>query len=338
MRSKANNIFFLFGLAAVVVMILTFDVSFDEMWRQMTYAGAWLFPIIGMWVVIYLLNTLTWWVIIRGSGECGISFPRLFKITISGFALNYATPCGLMGGEPYKILEAAPYIGRDRAASSVVLFAMTHIFSHFWYWLTAVVLALALIPLDTTLYIVLPLMALFCCGGIYLFTRGYKSGLVLKTFRLLVRLPGLRRWGSEQIERHRAELERIDMQIAHLHSQEKRNFYRSFALEYVGRICHSFEIFFMLRLVGIEGSGPMLFLYAFLILAFTSLFANLLFFMPLQLGGREGGFAMSCVKVLGTLVTSSQAVTIAVFISIICRVREIFWTAVGLLLIKLWKS
>ncbi len=338
MRNKANNIFFLFGLVAIIIMILTFDVSFTEMWKHITYAGVWIFPIIGMWLVIYLLNAMTWRIIIKGSGPCGISFLRLFKITISGFALNYATPCGLMGGEPYKIMEVAPFIGRDRATSSVLLFAMMHIFSHFWYWITAVVLALFLIPLDTTLYIILPLMALFCAGGIYLFTRGYKSGLVLKILGLIACIPGLRRWGSGLIDRHRPELEKIDSQIAHLHTQDKKSFYQSFALEYFGRICHSFEIFFMLQLVGIEGSAPMLFFYAFMILAFTSLFANLLFFMPLQLGGREGGFAMSCIKVLGVLVTSAQAVTIAVFISIICRIRELFWTAVGLILIKMWKS
>ena len=49
--------------------------------------------------------------------------------------------------------------------------------------------------------------------------------------------------------------------------------------------------------------------------------------MPLQLGGREGGFVMSCVQ-LGF--TNGMGV----YISIICRIRELFWITIGLLLIK----
>ena len=62
-----------------------------------------------------------------------------------------------------------------------------------------------------------------------------------------------------------------------------------------------------------------------------SLFANLLFFLPLQLGGREGGFAMSVAQM-------GMTADIGMFVSIICRVRELFWTAIGLLLMKVGNS
>lgn len=337
MRKKADNIFFLFGLVAIIIMILTFDVSFDEMWADLKRAGYWLIPILGMWFLLYFMNALTWQTIIKGSGECNVPFLKLFKVTVSGFALNYATPCGLMGGEPYKIMEVSPYIGVERATSSVLLFAMMHIFAHFWYWTTAVILYLFFVPLDAGMYVILPLMALFCVGGIYLFTRGYKNGLVVKVIGLISHIPGLKKWGTRFRENHIEELTKIDSQIASLHKQKKSNFYKAFGLEYVGRLCHSFEIFFMLQLVGVQGTFLELFLYSLLILAFTSLFANLMFFMPLQLGGREGGFAMSCVQVIGGVVGAKSAMTIAIFISIICRVREIFWTAIGLILIKVKK-
>ena len=60
---------------------------------------------------------------------------------------------------------------------------------------------------------------------------------------------------------------------------------------------------------------------------FTSLFANLLFFIPLQLGGREGGFLMS-ITAFG--ISSSSAV----FVALLVRLRELIWTAIGLVLIK----
>ncbi len=339
MKSRTRNIFFLFGIGAIVVMILTFKVSFVEMWNNLSRAGYWLVAILLLWMVLYLMNTFTWRIIIRGSGKCKVPFWKLYKVTVTGFALNYATPAGLMGGEPYKVMELTPYIGRERATSSVLLFAMMHIFSHFWYWLTAVVLYVIFIPLDTQMTVILPLVALFSLSGIYLFVRGYRHGMVVKILNLVARIPGCRRWGRRFIEQHSDELCTIDKQIAQLQQQRKANFFGSFLLEYIGRILQSLEIFFMLRLVDVQGSMPQLFMYSLMILSFTSLFANLLFFMPLQIGGREGGFAMSTVQmkmsgVGGVLLTLKEAMTIAVFISIIVRIRELFWTAVGMLLMK----
>lgn len=338
MRKRLNNIFFALGLIAVVVMLITFDVSFAYLWQCICRAGYWIAAILGLWMALYVMNAMAWRACIGGVKP---PFVIIYKLTITGFALNYASPCGLAGGEAYRIMELSKYTGVQRATSSVILFAMMHVFSHFWFWLTGVVLYLALsaagdVTMNVGMAIVLALVVAFCYVGIYFFVKGYKNGMVVKFMGFLSHVPGLRRWAAGFCERHRDDLSKIDRQIAQLHSQEKRAFYTSFLLEYVGRLCQCFEIMFMLLLFGVDCGGgfsglALTYLHALLILAFTSLFANLLGFMPLQLGGREGGFAMS-VSQLGM---SSE---IAMFVSIICRAREIFWTIIGLALIKIAPS
>mgnify|MGYP002622847538 CR=1 FL=1 len=328
MSNKVRNIFFFIGMACVVVMILTFKVSFVELWHQICRARSWLIVIIGMWLLLYMMNAWTWQVIIKGSGPCQVSFWRLLKVTISGFALNYVTPVGLLGGEPYKIMEMKPYIGVQRASSSVVLFAMMHIFSHFWYWLTAVLLYLLFLPVGGVASILLVCVTLFCAAGIYLFLKGYRNGMVVKLIASAGKLPGLKGWAQRFAVSHADDLAKIDSQIASLHAQNKCSFYGSFFLEYFGRMLQSFEIFFMLLLFADAPATGLTFIHAFIILAFTSWFANLLFFFPLQLGGREGGFAVS---VAGMGMTGQVSMSI----SIICRVRELFWALIGLLLIKI---
>ena len=301
MKSKTRNIFFAFGLVAVIVMLFTFKVSFTQLWADICHAGYWLFAILGLWIFLYMMNAWTWRIIIRGSGDCPIPFWKILKLTITGFALNYATPAGLMGGEPYKIMELKPYIGTQRATSSVLLFAMMHIFAHFWFWTTSIAVYLVLaafgiLPINVGMGIILLFMTCFCGAGIYLFMRGYKNGMVVKLIRFISHIPGCKKWGRQFAESHQEDLMKIDRQISQLQSQNQRSFFGSFALEFIGRILQSLEIYFMLLL-------------------------------PLQLGGREGGFAMSVAQM-------GMTADIGMFVSIICRVRELFWTAIGLLLMK----
>ena len=65
-----------------------------------------------------------------------------------------------------------------------------------------------------------------------------------------------------------------------------------------------------------------------LIVAFSSLLANLLFFMPMQIGGREGGFALA----VGGL---SMSGAYGVYTALITRVRELIWIIIGLALMKI---
>lgn len=338
-KKTLNNIFFLCGLAACVVMLFTFDVSFAELWQHLCRAGYWLIPIVGVWIFVYAINAWAWQCVIMGNCEPGTKLSpwRIYKLTISGYALNYATPVGGLGGEPYRIMELSKEIGNQRATSSVVLYAMMHVFAHFWFWFTSVFLYIALacigdVPLDTSVAIILGIIVVFCLIAFYLFSRGYRNGLVRKVIKLVGKIPGLKNWSTRFLESHAEALENIDKQIGDLHKQEKKAFYSSLLLEYLSRVVQSLEVMFILLLLGIDCGGGLdgyilTFLHSVLILAFTTLFANLIGFLPMQIGVQEGGMVLS-IAALG------MAPAVGIFASIIFRVREIIWIAVGIGLMK----
>ncbi|MCQ4902172.1 UPF0104 family protein, partial [Phocaeicola vulgatus] len=63
------------------------------------------------------------------------------------------------------------------------------------------------------------------------------------------------------------------------------------------------------------------------IMAFTSLFANLFFFSPMELGAREGGFALA---VVGLAIPGA----FGVYTGLITRVRDLIWCVIGVFLMK----
>ena len=324
MKNKYRNIFLIFGIVAIIIMLCTFDMEYDELWSNLKRAGMWLPAVIGLWVFIYLMNAWAWYIIIRdGKQGSPIPFWKVYKLTISGFALNYATPVGLMGGEPYRIMELTPYVGASKATSSVILYVMMHIFSHFFFWLFSIFLYLACYPVDTFLLIVFGLVGFFCSLAIYFFMKGYKNGMAVRTLRLLGYVPFAKKWARRFAEEKQEALQRVDSQIAELHKQRKTTFYASLGLEFLARIVGCLEVYFILNVLTDDVS----FIACILIMAFTSLFANIFFFSPMQLGAREGGFALS---------TSGLSIPSAfgVYTSLITRVRELVWIIIGVMLMK----
>ena len=135
MRNKLMNVFLAVGVVAIAVMLCTFDVSYSEIWQNLKNAGWWFFAVVLVWIPIYAINAWSWRVIINnGNNGQRLPFWLVMKYTISGYALNYVTPVGVLGGEPYRIMELTPYYGAAKATSSVILYAMMHIFSHFIFW------------------------------------------------------------------------------------------------------------------------------------------------------------------------------------------------------------
>lgn len=332
MKKSYRNIFFVLGLIAIIVMLLTFDVDYNEIWYNVRRAGWWFVAVMGLWLIIYALNALSWMSLVNGKAKgeevkSKIKFLSIYRYTITGFALNYATPCGLMGGEPYRIMEISPVVGGVRATSSVISYAMMHIFSHICFWLCSAVLFLTLYKSDAYLKMLMFAIIVVCAWLIYLFLCGYKNGLLKRTVRYLCRVPMIGNRMKDIYAKHEESFERVDRQIASLHDERLGTFIKAFVFEFVSRWLTSVEVFFIMKVVASDVS----LLDSVMIMAFTSLFSNIFFFSPMQLGAREGGFALAIAGM-------SMSGGIGVFVGLISRVKELLWIVIGLSLMNIKAS
>jgi hypothetical protein len=301
---------------------MIYKIGVGVIWDNIRVTGWWFVPIIGIWIVVYLLNTLSWRTIIRDGQTPHVPFLRIFQMTVSGYAINYTTPVVALGGEPYRILELRPYVGGAKASSSVILYSMMHIMSHFLFWATAAILILAFkSPSIAVICVVLGIIAV-CAAFVRFFIKGYRNGLLVKSLRIAAKIPFLGRQVQRMSAQTMEKIQDTDAKIAELYTCRRKDFFKSLALEYLSRFVSSLEVYFIVMALGMSDFG---YIDAVIAIAVTSLLANILFFAPLQMGTREGGFLLAF-----------QGMTLAsglgVYVSLITRIRETFWILVGLAL------
>lgn len=325
MKPLYRNIFMLFGVAAIIVMLCTFEDGYEQIKDNILRAGLYLPAVIGVWIFVYACNALAFQIIVNsGKHDKHLDFRHAYKLTISGFAFSYTTPFGF-GGGPYRVMELAGHIGTPRAMSSVVLYSMMHILSHFCLWTTSVFIFIFFYTemMTPALWSVFGIYLSIFVAALYIFNYGYKNGLIVKLYSILLKIPYAKKPARKFYDKHLEAMQQVDRNISYLREQRKA-FWSSLFYEYLGRIINSLEYFFILIAFGLDIS----FADAVLVLAFSSLMGNLLFFFPMQLGAREGGLAL-IIKLLG-IGTGG----VGVFTSFYTRIRELVWIFIGVGLVK----
>lgn len=302
-----------------------------ELWHN-AVALRWCLPaVVAVWGVGYLLNALSWNTIVRSNVLAApLPFGRLFRFTVTGFAINYITPFGLLGGEPYRIVELKPYLGVERSTGAVILYMMMHVCSHFFFWILSCGLVAWIVGVRSVIGGgVLATVAVLCAVLIFWFFRGYRAGMVVRLVGILSRWPLVGRRLAHLSSEKRARLQSVDDNIGSLLSCHPRAFWTSMGLEFLSRLVNCCEIWIVFHLLGV----PAGYVSAVIVVALSSLFANVLFFSPLQLGTREGGFLLA-LQVILPFQPIDTLLPLAVSVSLMTRVREFFWIAVGLIFLR----
>lgn len=279
-----------------------------QLWQTLTSMPLTILGCVAVWGVGYVLNALSFQQILHLHGW------QVLRLTIAGYAINYITPFGLLGGEPYRVLALRPLLGSEKATQSVILYSMMHIASHFCLWLLAIAWAAAVVPglsteygwgLTATLAGVTLLLALFW----YL----YRHGIMLRV---------MKRW--------------VDWPLLNPNLLSAGTFIRALGFELLSRLFNVIEYWLIMQALGFDAFG---YGDALLVVAFSSLLANLLFFSPLQMGTREGGILLALQYLVPSVALNlpdgTTLLAVAVALSFATRLREFIWIAIGLYLMQM---
>ena len=319
MSTRQYKILF-FAIGIVTVAVLIYNTGWHSIVANIAAMGYWFLPVTGSWLVIYLLNAWAFHDIIREKDkpETALSFGEVLRLTITGYAINYVTPFVGLGGEPYRVMELVPRLGVTKASSSVLQYGLMHMLAHVVFWLASIALMITRPDLDGLLLAgcLVTLFAGLTLG--YIFLRIYRQGFLVAALGYVSRWPLIGRKAGLLLSSRYETLQRIDGQVTELYANRKPVFYKALFLEFAARVVGCAEIYF----IGVATGLDMSWSDAVIVSSGSSLFANLVFFFPMQLGTREGGMALA----LGSIGLPAAS---GVFISLVTRVRELVWIAIG---------
>src|SRR5438477_12056422 len=168
----------LFVLGASVFGYLVARIGVGQLLSDAGRTGFMFVPIVLLYALVYACSALAWQLTMGDSGRP--PYWRTYAVLVSAGALNFLTPVINAGGEPFRAAAVAPWLGKRRAAGSVILHRLLHSFTYVLVWLTAAVLAFPLLPPDThpIVRVLLLVVLVLILGIIALFLFAHRRGVL----------------------------------------------------------------------------------------------------------------------------------------------------------------
>ncbi len=305
-----------FGGGLLVLTFLVFESGPALLLANLRSAGWVIGPLIVLWSITYACNARAWQLLVPDRPP-EFTFARAYLLTVTGFGINYATPWLSVGGEPLKVSGSTPYLGLHRSVGSVVGFRFLHAISHVIVFSLATIPAAILMPHTPVVLGSLALAAVVLVFTAVFLLSQHRDGIFERGIALLYRLGPLKRV-AEKLERHRPTLEGLDEAMTAVHRAGGSHFAEALAVEILGRLTCTFE--FTIILYGL-GFGVDVW-RGFVIANVSGLITNLFFFVPFEMGSKEGG-------TYGVFALLGLAPALGVSAALLSRMREMFWMLIG---------
>jgi len=308
----------LLAVAAVFLVWIMNRVGWATLGQNLLKVG-WYWPLLLLpYGLVNLLEAVSWKYLLL-SRDLIPSLNCLFWLRLGGESLNQLTPTASLGGEPFKAAALHTRgIPWEEATASVVIHKGILVLSLALYIFLGLALAPFLFPGASSHLGILSLAALglAAAGGIFVFVqRQAPCSLGLRFLTKLGVCP-------PSLKDKEETFNNLDARLAAFYREHRGRCLLAFTLFFLSWVLHGVEVYLMFTLLGCPIGWDL----AICLDALAMLFTALGFFIPGAVGVQEGG------NILLTL-GFELGMVLGVAFSILRRLREAFWLALGLLVV-----
>jgi uncharacterized protein (TIRG00374 family) len=267
--------------------------------------------------VTFIPPVLRWQIILKGYGE-KVPFLMLLRQTLASFPISYLTPAVRIGGEPLRayMLKKEADIDLRKGSSSIIIDKFVELTGAVMFGAIGIIL-LFFTPVSFLFKIVLALIILYAFYGLFLiYYRTIADRGSFSTVFTFFRLNKIKK-----IENFVHVLKDIEKKLKKFFVKNKKELLMSFFYYFIYGILIIFEFKFLLLSIGLDAS------LVTVILSLTVLgFVNLIP-VPAALGFLEAGQT----SLFHALTGKGE---IGFVLSLIIRIRNLFFVAIGFSLIS----
>lgn len=304
----------LLTLGSALLAGLLWSIGPRELWRELSSLGWGLIPFMMCEGISEMIHTFGWRRCFNGNLR-SVSWSFLFRVRMSGYAINYLTPTASLGGEVTKATLLASKGRVSQAASGVLIGKVCFSVAHLLFVALGTLIILHTVRLEKVVWVPLLLSVLLVACGIFVFFLLQVRGQLGAPIRWLA-AKGV---GGRKLEKAAANLNTLD--------DEMRAFYREHPKDMCFAICchllgysvgiaQTWFFFHLLQPTSLSVAAAIWFLGMW--------FDLLTFAIPMNAGSLEGSRVL-VFKLLGFTAPLGMAYGVAL------RLAQILWATIGLL-------
>jgi uncharacterized protein (TIRG00374 family) len=303
-------------VASIFLFWMLREVGWANLGRHLIRVGYYWPLVLVPFGVVNCLTTLAWGRLLITTGPRP-SFWRLFVLRLAGESLNQLTPTASLGGEPFRALHLkADGVRWEDATTSLVIQKGILVLSMVLYVFVGLALASLIFPVSGSHLGLLGLGASVLGAAGLIFMILQRKSPCTSGVRILEKL----RICPKVLKNREKELASLDATMAGFYRDHPGRGLLAFCLVFSSWFLHAVEAYLIFRLLG----HPIPLYQALCLDSLAMLFAGLGFMIPASAGIQDGG---NILLALGL----NLGATLGAAFSIMRRIREAFWLALGLI-------